>query len=155
MKGVGYRINNFGKNEHARVWNKFSEIFPDILPRHLSAWDREERMKWNYDPFYFSQGTEEYALQQAQDFCQNNFIDPEFGNWASDADQAEYVEDLVKNIGFEEGATGDSIRKSIELLTDIGIHSTFRNQYAGILQNISKQTDLFDSNQMTHTTIKS
>jgi hypothetical protein len=155
MKLGGYRINNFGKNEHVRVWTKFAEIFPDILPRHLSAWDREERMKWNYDPFYFSQGTEEYALQEARDFCQNSFIDPEFGDWAGDADQAEYVENLVKDYGFEEGATGDSIRKSIELLTEIGLHSTFRNQYSGILQKISKQTDLFDTNHQTRQTLKS
>lgn len=148
-----YRIMSMRGNEHRLVWNTFSTLYPNLSTQSTGKLTIDDRVRWNYDLLYPSQITEEHAVREAEIFCENNFLDPNFGNF-SDADAAEYFHDLIANYGYEEMYAGDLIRESISTFVIIAKTSRHKNDYVGFLKSLIEEANHFETKNETRSEVK-
>jgi len=112
-------------------------------------------VRWNYDPFYLSQATDDHALREARERCAHNFLDPNFESRAKDAEATEYYHDLVANFGWEEAVAGQQIQECIKVIVAIAKISPFRQDYANFFKGLIGDVDLLESKEETKREVKS
>jgi len=158
-----YTITFCKKNDHNWVWDGLATNFPEYAPskdqhdqefiKGFNRYSIDDRMMWNYDPKYLSQCTLHFAQKELQSRCDNNFLDPDFGKYALSAEHAEYLHDLIADIGWEEGAAGDFIHLGIRYLCAIAVKSQCRKTYLGYFNNVCEDLKLFKCKEETKQTI--
>jgi len=142
-----YRVQKC-RSSHRIIWKRFSELYPEITSEEIGRFSIKERIDWNYDLFYASQTTGEYALQEAKDRCRHNFLDPNYG-LSYTAEQAEYYEGLMANFGYEEGGTGDYIKYAVKCFSEIGRESHHKDWYVSFFESILHDVEVLKSRKET------
>jgi hypothetical protein len=137
-----------GGNTHQYLWNKFSELYPQLFSPLLGKLMIKDRERWNYDLSFPSQSMTDYAKEDAKIRWQNNFLDPSFGSYA-DPDAAEYYYDLMADTGYEEAGSGDLIKKCISLLTEIASNSKHKAWYVSYFAELTRGIEDFGSHPDT------
>jgi hypothetical protein len=141
-----YRMLRCRSSPHQIIAKRFSELFPDLASEEMGKFTIRERVDWNYDLFFASQTTDKYSLEQAEDRCKHNFLDPNFES-ASSYEAAEYKNDLMANFGYEEAGTGDYIRFTIERFSEIGKESKHKNWYKEFFESLFYDIEVLQSKQ--------
>ena len=154
VSSQSYILRRFGGRDHSEVWARFTRAFPSILSPRVQKVDVEDREMWNYDPFYFSQGTDSLALKEARDFCENNFLDENFEQQAISEQDAERRFDLMSNLGYHEGAAGYGIREAIKMFGSIGRASRFPNAYHEKLAEIRQDINVMQAKAESRATVQ-
>lgn len=137
-----------GGNTHQYLWNKFSEFYPKLFSPLLGRIMRKNRERWNYDLSYPSQSMTDYAKKDAKIRWENNFLDPNYGNYA-DPGAAEYYHDLMADTGYEEAGSGDLIEICISHLTDIARNSKYKAWYISFFAELTHGIEDFGSHSDT------
>jgi len=143
-----YRVQKCSSGAHQIIWKRFSELYPDLSSEEIGRFSIIKRIDWNYDLFYASQTTGGYALEEAKDRCQHNFLNPKYG-LSSSAEQAEYYENLMANFGYEEAGTGDYIKYAIKCFSEIGKVSKYKDWYTSFFGSILHDIDVLKSKEET------
>lgn len=152
-----YGVQRCGASGHATVWKRFSELYPDLmgsskelkkLIKNYWKFSMEERADWNYDLKYASQTTSKYALEEAEDRCKYNFLDPNYGV-SSTAEEGNHYENLMASFGYEEAGTGDYQKYAIDCFAEIGKASKYREWYYSFLESILQDIDVLSSSKET------
>jgi hypothetical protein len=113
-----YTTYNCRGNQHNLIWTRFEQLYPDKIHTGIGKLFREDREDWNYNLFYISQATSEYALRELEDRCNYNFLDPNV-TIAHTAEQAEYIGNLIANYGYEEAGAGELIKYAVEIFKSL------------------------------------
>jgi hypothetical protein len=151
----GYSISNWkGGNTHLYLWNKFHEFYPKLSYPLLGKLMIKNRVEWNYDLDFPSQSMADYAKEDAKIRWENNFLDPNFGNY-SDPGAAQYYYDLMADTGYEEAGSGDFIKECVNLLTKIASESKHKSWYASYFAELKKGIEDFGSHPNTKKEIQS
>lgn len=146
-----YRVQKCTASGHQIAWDKFAEKYPELsghnvnTGKELGKFFIKERNEWNYDLFYASQTTDEYALREARDRCIYNFLDPEYGSSASSEGAAENYNDMMANYGYEEAGTGQYQEYAIRRLMEIGKISEHSGWYLSCFSEILNDIKLLQS----------
>lgn len=135
-------------NPHQFLWRKFSEFYPELCTPGLGEILIEERIRWNYDLHFPSQSMSEYAKKEAKTRWENNFLDPNFGNYA-DPDAAEQYADLMAQIGYREAGLGDYIQQCMKYLNEIAKKSKFKTWYISYYEGLAQGIEDFGSHPAT------
>jgi len=130
-----YRMHKCSASGHQIVWKRFSELYPNLSNEDMGKFSVKERVDWNYDLRYASQTTSKFALEEAEDRCRYNFLDPNYGI-SSTAEEGEYYENLMASFGYEEGGTGDYQKYAIDCLVNVGTGSKYRNWYCSLFESM-------------------
>ena len=85
-------------NVHQYLWNKFSELYPELCTPGLGELMIKDRVAWNYDLHFPSQSMTDYAKEEARKRWENNFLNANFGKY-SYPDAEEYYAALMADIG--------------------------------------------------------
>lgn len=149
-----YRIMSMRESEHKFIWNTFSTLYPKLSTHKTGRLFIKDRVDWNYDLFYSSQITEEYALRHANIYCENNFLDPNF-ELSYTSEQAEYLGNLIADFGYEEMYAGDLIKESIRIFVAIAKISKFRSDYTGFIKALIEEIKLFQCKEDTKDEVES
>lgn len=148
-----FSLDGFSSHEHEFVWNTFHSLFPDFSHKDTGRLFRQDRYDWNYGLLYPSQATEEFAQQEINKRCDNNFLDPQFGH-VEDESLSQYRHDLVADYGHEEMYAGDLIKEGLKLLVSIGKESNHKSEYAELLSKIKNDMDVVESSDEVRNEIK-
>lgn len=145
--GCNYGMQKCNSSPHQIIWKMFSQLYPNLLSSEdLGKFLIKERNDWNYDLFYASQATEKYALEEVEDRCNYNFLDPNYG-LSSTAEEGEFYEDLMANFGYEEAGTGYYQKYAIDCFVDIGTNSKYRSWYLSFFKGILEDMIVFESSK--------
>jgi hypothetical protein len=150
---TNYRIEKCTTGGHENTWDMFAQKYPELVSKNketaksLGKFSIRERENWNYNLFYASQSSDKYALDEAEDRCRHNFLDPNYGLSASSEEAAEYFGELMANIGWEEAGTGDYQKYAIKNLIEIGKNSKYGNWYSGHLSVILESVQVVESSK--------
>ncbi len=149
-----YTIETVRGNEHERLFKNFSKKFPDLMTQEASAYLRNERVNWNYDPFFMSQDMNSYALEEARTCCEYNFIDDNFGN-ISTPEFAEYYKNIRVEYGYGEVFAWELIKYGLGILKNLEKRSEFKNDYNDFWDILIKSINEVRSKEETKIVIKS
>ena len=142
-----YRFEKFGA-KHALIWDRFSQLFPELASRNLGKAITSERAAWNYDLLYPSQTRDQHAIDEIRIKYENNFLDPNFGNYSS-PEAAEYWHNILTQYGLEEVGPGDYIRIGLEYLVNIANGSLYKKWYESFLKDLLTDIDFFKAPEFT------
>jgi len=143
-----YKIMSMKGNEHKVVWSNFATLYPNLSTQLTGKLTIEDRVRWNYDLLFPSQATEEHAVREVIVYCENNFLDPNLGQF-SDPDAAEYFHELVANFGYEEIYAGDLIKEALRIFVTIARSSKYRADYTAFAESLTRDVDYFESKKET------
>ena len=153
-KSHSYKMINSGRDEHKKVWDIFSNTFPDLSDTATSNFIRKERVSWNYDLFFASQTMDPPALDEAKTCCEYNFIDKNFGNYST-SESAEYHDNLRFDYGYGEILAWDFIKRGFKIIKKIGKRSKFKDEYVSFWTNLIQDIGRVSSKEETKTVISS
>lgn len=148
-----YQMMPMRENEHKFVWNTFSTLYPALSTHITGQLTIEERIRWNYELLYPSQATAEFAISEARKYCENNFLSPDFGI-SYTAEEADHLENLIANYGYEEMYAGDLIKHAIKLFVAIAKSSNYKEDYVNFMKSVVEEVDHFESKQETKEEVK-
>ncbi len=144
-----YKLHQWKKgNPHQFLWKKFSHFYPELCSPGLGEILIQQRIRWNYDLFFPSQSMSDYAKEEAKIRWENNFLDPNFGNYAN-PDAAEYYADLMAQIGYHEAGLGDYIQQCIHAFTTIAGKSKYKTWYLSYFEELARGIEDFGSHPDT------
>lgn len=149
-----YTIETVRGSEHKRLFKTFSNAFPALMTQGASEYIRNERIDWNYDPFFMAQNMNSYALDEAKTCCEYNFIDENFGN-ISTPEFAEYYENVRVEYGYGEVFAWELIKHGLEILKNLEKRSDFKNDYNDFWNILIKNINEVRSKEETKIVIKS
>lgn len=149
-----YTVETIRGSEHKRLFDNFSNTFPNLVDQTALEYIISERINWNYDPFFMSQDMYSYALNEAHTYCEHNFIDENFGNYSTQ-ELAEHYDTIRFEYGYEEILTWHLIRHGFEILRTLEKKSHFKNYYKNFWNDLIKSINVVRSKKETKTVIKS
>lgn len=149
----GYKMFSVRKREHEFIWNTFATEYKDWVDADAGKYRISERVRWNYELLFPSQSGEKHAKDEVKIVAENNFLDPNFGNFPN-SEAAEYYADLRINYGSEEISAGELIRQCFKLLTDIADSSKYKDSYLNFFKSLMEHVDDFQTQHAFRETIK-
>ncbi len=143
-----FKFKKSKKSSHRTLWNKFFEYKHEKGEIRFPITDAmlSERYMWNYDLLFPSQSMNEGAIKDADTYCQNNFLDPNYGKF-EDPDASEYHWDLMNAIGYEEKLAGDLIKECITMLGKKAQKSKYKTDYVAYFQGMLEGIKSFKTKQ--------
>lgn len=154
-KTHSYTVETAKGHEHEKLFNNFLNSFPTLITQGTSEYIRNERIDWNYDPFFMAQSMNSYALDEAKICCEYNFIDENFGNTPT-LESAEYLEGIRVDYGGGEVYAWELIKYGLRILKNLEKGSNFKNDYNNYFWSVLiKSINKVRSREETKIVIKS
>lgn len=149
-----YRFKRKKKSDHHIVFSMFGSTFSSLMRQEHAKFIIDDRFEENYDLLLPSQSTTAFSVDFAKNIYEHDFANPDYGQgWSWEA--GEYLADQYAGYGYKEHYSADWLRAGIELMTEIGYESDFRDHFVAYFSRLIEEIKNIDTKPSFHTLVAS